>query len=106
MMKTTFRNVKVVVIDEVSMVSSLTLTYIHMRLEEIFGGEEWFGPTNMLFVGNILQLLPVNGQPVFEQIVTSSLTHKLGCTTAVNIWCAQREAEKDRKFSELNELYV
>ena len=64
-MKTTFRHFKVVVIiDEVSMVSSLTLAYIHMRLEEIFGGEEWFRSTNMLFVGDILQLPPVNATRV------------------------------------------
>ena len=85
-MKTTMRNVKVVIIDEVSMVSSLTLAYIHLRLEEIFGGDEWFGAINMLFVGDILQLPPVNGQPVFERITKKSLTYKLGCTTAVNIW--------------------
>ena len=32
-------NVKVFIIDEVSMVSSLNLAYVHLRLEEIFGGE-------------------------------------------------------------------
>ena len=110
MMKTTLRNVKVVVIDEVSMVSSLTLAYVHLRLEEIFGGDEWFGSTNMLLVGDILQLPPVNGQPVFEQISAKSLTHKLGCTTAVNIWrdsvvydeLTLNERQKtDGKFSEL-----
>ena len=64
----------------------------------------------MLFVGDILQLLPVNGQPVFEQIATKSLTHKLGCTTAVNIWrdsvvydelTLNERQKKDGKFSEL-----
>ena len=109
-MKTTLRHVKVVIIDEVSMVSSLTLAYIHLRLEEIFGGEEWFGSTNMLFVGDILQLPPVNGQPVFEQILAKSLTHKLGCTTAVNIWrdsvvydelTLNERQKKDGKFSKL-----
>ena len=33
-MKTTMHNVKVVIIDEVSMVLSLTLAYIHLRLEK------------------------------------------------------------------------
>ena len=41
-MKNTLRHVKIFIIDEVSMVSSLNLAYIHMRLEELFGGGEWF----------------------------------------------------------------
>ena len=42
-MKTTLRHVKMIVLDEVSMVSSLNLAYMHLRLEELFGGNEWFG---------------------------------------------------------------
>ena len=42
-MKTTLYNVKLFIIDEISMVSSLNLAYIHMQLEELFGGGEWFG---------------------------------------------------------------
>ena len=67
------------------MVSSLTLTYMHLRLEELFGGDE-FGSRNMMFVGDLLQLQPVNGNPVFQNIVQKALLHKLGCTTSVNIW--------------------
>ena len=52
------------VVDEISMVSSLTLTYMHLRLEELFGGNDWFGSRNMTFVGDLLQLQPVNGNPV------------------------------------------
>jgi len=38
--------VKMFIIDEVSMVSSLNLAYMHLRLEELFGGNEWFGARN------------------------------------------------------------
>ena len=55
-MKTTLCNVKLFIIDEISMVTSLNLAYIHMRLEELFGEGEWFGSRNMLFVGGLLQL--------------------------------------------------
>ena len=71
------------IIDEVSMVSSLNLAYIHLRLDEIFAKDEWFGGMNVLFVGDILQLPPVNGEPVFQRIC---ITNKLGCMTSVNIW--------------------
>ena len=58
---------------------------MHLRLEELFGGTEWFGSRNMLFVGD-LQLPPVSGSPVFERITTKLLLFKLGCATSVSIW--------------------
>ena len=85
-MKTSLRNVKIIVIDEVSMVSSLNLAYIHLRLDELFGGNDWFGSRNMIFVGDLLQLQPVNGSPVFERITNTTLSYKLGCAASVNIW--------------------
>ena len=42
------------------MVSSLNLVYMHLKLEELFGTNEWFGSKTMLFDGD-LQLPPVNG---------------------------------------------
>ena len=44
----------IIIIDEISMVSSLNLAYIHLRLDELFGGDEWFGSRIMLLVGDIL----------------------------------------------------
>ena len=83
--KTSLRNVKIIIIYEVSMVSSLNLAYIHLRLEELFGGNDWFGSRNMLLVGDLLQLQPVNGSPVFERITNKTLSYKLGCAASVNI---------------------
>ena len=77
---------KLFIIDEISMVSSLNLAYIHMRLEELFGGGEWFGSKNMLFVGDLLQLQPVSGNPVLEKVSTKSLLLQLGCAASTNIW--------------------
>lgn len=84
-MKNTLRNPKMFIIDEVSMVSSLNLAYIHLRLEELFGGNEWFGGRNILFVGDLLQLPPVSGNPVYERVSSRSLSNKLGCAATVNI---------------------
>ena len=67
-MKTALRSLKVLVIDKVSMVSSLNLAYVHLRLKELFGGDDWFGASSVLFVGDLLQLQPVSGNPVFEVI--------------------------------------
>ena len=109
-MKTSLRNVKIIIIDEVSMVSSLNLAYIHLRLEELFGGNDWFGSRNMLFVGDLLQLQPVNGSPVFERITNKTLSYKLGCAASVNIWrdsvvydelIINERQKKDREFSSM-----
>ena len=76
----TLKNLKIIIVDEVSMVSNLNLAYLHMRLEDIFGTDEWFGSKNILLVGDLLQLPPVNGRPVFNKIT------RLGTANAVNIW--------------------
>ena len=68
------------------MVSSLNLAYIHLRLDEIFVQDECFGGVNVLFVGDIVQLPPVNEAAVSETINNRSITNKLGCMTLVNLW--------------------
>ena len=64
----------------------------------------------MLFVGDILQLQPVNGNPVFETVCQKSLVHKLGCSASVNIWrdsvtydelTINERQKKDQAFSSI-----
>ena len=109
-MRTSLSKLKLLIIDEVSMVSSLNLAYIHLRLDEIFARDEWFGGVNVLFVGDILQLPLVNGAAVFENINNRSITNKLGCMTSVNIWqdCVvydeltiNERQKKDQAFSSM-----
>ena len=38
------------IIDEVSIVASLNLAYIHLGLEELFGGNKWFGTCCLLVI--------------------------------------------------------
>ena len=84
-MGATLPDVKLFIVDEVSMVSSLNLVFVHMRLEELFCSSEWFGSRNM-FVGDLLQLPAVHGNPVFEKVATKSILSQLGCAAAINIW--------------------
>ena len=84
------RNVILLIIDEISMVSNVTLLCIHLRLAKIFQTEEvengWFGKRNMLFLGDLLQLPPVFEGPVYTPL-TAKLTQKYtGCVGAVNLW--------------------
>uniref|UniRef100_A0A1X7V9D7 ATP-dependent DNA helicase n=1 Tax=Amphimedon queenslandica TaxID=400682 RepID=A0A1X7V9D7_AMPQE len=57
-----------------------------MRLEDIFGTDEYLGSKNILFVGDLIQLPPVNGRPVFKKISNKLVKTKLGVANAVNIW--------------------
>ena len=86
MMRNSFKHLKLIIIDEVSMISSLCLAYVHLRLEEVFGSSQWFGAMNVLFVGDVLQLPPVNGSIVFQNICNKVIAVRLGCMTSVNIW--------------------
>jgi len=70
-MRSALRSLKFLIVDEVSIVSSLNLTYMYLRPEELFGGHDLFGGRNILFVGGLLQLQPFNGNPVFEKYPNS-----------------------------------
>ena len=87
-MRTNLRSLKLIIIDETSMLSSLNLAYIHLRLEELFGGagDDYFGSMNMLFVGDILQLPPVTGSPVFSKLCNKLIASRMGSIASVNIW--------------------
>ena len=76
-MHNSLSKLRLLIIDEVSMLSNLNLPYVHLRLDEIFGKDDWFGGINILFVGDILQLPPVSGGPVFDRITNKAVSLKL-----------------------------
>uniref|UniRef100_A0A914YHB4 ATP-dependent DNA helicase n=1 Tax=Panagrolaimus superbus TaxID=310955 RepID=A0A914YHB4_9BILA len=61
-----FQNVKLIIIDETSMVSNIMLAKIHSRLCEFMDKNELFGGANLLFFGDLLQLPPVKSSPIFK----------------------------------------
>ena len=60
-------DLKVIIIDEISMVSNDLLFYVHLRLNEIFGfvKNEPFAGVTVITVGGFFQLPPVEGKPVY-----------------------------------------
>ena len=59
--------VKLVIIDEISMVSSILLQQLNQRLQEIFGCEnETFAELPVIASGDLYQLPPVNDTPIFN----------------------------------------
>ena len=60
-------NVEVVIVDEMSLVSSDNLYNLHKRLQKIFASEDTFGGRCGLLVGDILQLPPIRAPQIFSE---------------------------------------
>ena len=61
-----FHGTHTIIMDEISMVSSTFFTYISRRLNEISGNDEPFGSYNMILTGDLFQLKPVTGLPIYR----------------------------------------
>ncbi len=64
--RVSLRDLKYLVIDEMSMVRSDMLYQIHCRLCEIFQNSQVFGGISVILVGDLLQLKPVKGAYIFQ----------------------------------------
>lgn len=84
------KNVALIIIDEVSMISDVTFMYIHKRLEEIFNTGDvedgWFGKKHILLFGDLLQLPPVNEDPAFIKFTQSKADKYLGALSTFHLW--------------------
>ena len=58
-------NVEVIIVDEMSLVSSDNLYNLNKRLQEIFASEDIFGGKCVLLIGDILQLPPIRAPAIF-----------------------------------------
>ena len=65
-LRTQMMGVKYIFIDEVSMVGSGMLTFVHKRLQEIMGSAREFGGISVIFVGDLFQLKPVCDSFIFK----------------------------------------
>ncbi len=67
-MRMSLAELKLIIIDEISMVSNLGLLHIHQRLKEIFAtpSSELFAGISILAVGDFFQLPPIRSATVFS----------------------------------------
>ena len=85
-----YEKCRLIIADEVSMISKCFLACINTRLQQIKGNEQLpYGGINMLFVGDFYQLRPVQGasltiedsspgnNPIFENIFQVSYVFEL-----------------------------
>jgi len=82
----TLHGLKLLIIDEVSMVSSLTLLYIHLRLTEIMANEQLFGGISVVLFADLLQLPPVKGNQPFLPVTFLEAKQRLGAIASIDLW--------------------
>ena len=74
-MRDKWRNLQVVIVDEVSMLSPERILHLHQRLSELIGcnynltGTFLFGKRIVIFVGDLYQLPPVMTKPIYRQLL-------------------------------------
>ena len=104
-LKVRYRKLSVLIIDEISMVSSQMLNIIHMRLMKLKGSKKPFGGVHVILVGDLFQLKPVFGSWVFKHPDNSTYE-----TLAPNLWTENfsiyelteiMRQKEDRHFAEL-----
>ena len=54
-----YRHLKIIIIDEISMVGNMTLSFIDTHLQQLMGAKEVFGGLSVIAVGDLYQLKPV-----------------------------------------------
>ena len=64
-----YKNLKVVIIDEISMVGKRTFDFIDTRLQQLTGIRAPFGGLSVIAVGDFYQLKPVGDRLVFHDLV-------------------------------------
>ena len=85
-----FKKVNLIIIDEISMISNVIFTFIHLRLTEIFNTFDcengWFGKIHVLVLGDFLQLPPVSEGFTFSKLLPGQITKYLNCIDVPNLW--------------------
>ena len=71
-MKVSLSELKLIIIDEVSMICNITLLQIHERLKEIFGASASQLFASVVVVGDLYQLPPIRRKPIFESFKNAS----------------------------------
>ncbi|XP_057716041.1 uncharacterized protein LOC130931338 [Corythoichthys intestinalis] len=94
-----YKDLKMLIIDEISMVDHRLLTYIHGRLRQIkqTGDFAPFGNVSVLAVGDFYQLSPVQGKPLYVTDAGVNLWSNLFKVVELNTVVRQQ----DQLFAEL-----
>ena len=65
-LRSSLSKLKIVIVDEMSMVKSDLLYQLNLRLQEIKQNQDYFGGVSVLLFGDLMQLRPVQANFIFE----------------------------------------
>ena len=82
-----FKSLKIVFIDEISMVGRKMFNFINLRLQEIMGCLKPFGGISIIAFGDLYQLKPVMDQWIFKSNVNSENQEILAPNLWVDLFC-------------------
>ena len=68
---------KLIVLDEVSMISREIMHWVDCRLQEIFGSDELFGGVSLLLAGDFFQIPPPGGSRLYSRVSPKAKTKRL-----------------------------
>ncbi|XP_061391279.1 uncharacterized protein LOC133326674 [Musca vetustissima] len=78
---TKLMNLRLLIIDEVSMVGAKMFSYLDARLKQIFKSSEYFGGISVLVFGDLMQLSPVGDRWIFAAPTTDPYGTIYGTST-------------------------
>ncbi|MCG8079346.1 MAG: AAA family ATPase, partial [Candidatus Thiodiazotropha taylori] len=100
-----FKQLKYLIIDEVSMVSYNTLEHIHLRLNEVkeklLDIEYLFGNVSIICFGDLYQLRPVFGSPIFSQTSQNTALHLWKDIFSLHELTENKRQAKDLSYAQL-----
>ncbi|XP_060603886.1 uncharacterized protein LOC132756767 [Ruditapes philippinarum] len=105
-MRARYHSLKMIIIDEISMVGRGMFNFINLRLQEIMGCQSPFGNVSVLAVGDLFQLKPVMDSWIFSQSYSSLQMNCLGPSLWVDLFdffelkIVMRQKD-DQSFAEL-----
>jgi ATP-dependent DNA helicase PIF1 len=65
-LQTKYAQLRIIVVDEISMVGNRQFSFINLRLQEIMGNQQIFDGIHFLAVGDLFQLQPVCDRWIFS----------------------------------------
>ena len=80
---TRLHQVKVIIIDECSMISNALFRYIDLRLQDIMGKNKPFGGVSVICFGDLYQLPPTHYGQIFSDL---KLNPDASCVPTLNLW--------------------
>ena len=94
-MRAVMKNLRCIIVDEVSMVSNVLLLFMDLRMGEVFDPNSTFGGVKTFIAfGDLLQLPPVKADPPFVKL-SANLVGLVtgGSKTSLNLWNKFKFAE-------------